>query len=52
MGVPIPNAWLGNMKNIDLVKEFGRDEGFWRTMSAGIVHVQVREGRVNIRLKE
>ncbi len=23
MGVPIPNAWLGGIKNIDLVEEFG-----------------------------
>lgn len=22
-GVPIPNAWLGGIKNLDLVKEFG-----------------------------
>ena len=28
MGVPIPNAWLGNMKNVDLVKEFSGDQGF------------------------
>ncbi|KAG1660455.1 UPF0053 inner membrane protein YoaE [Nymphon striatum] len=26
-GVPVPNAWLGNLKNVDLVKEFGGDEG-------------------------
>ena len=29
-GVPVPNAWLGNLKNVDLVKEFGGDEGFWK----------------------
>ena len=29
-GVPIPNAWLGNVKNVDLVQEFGSDEGFWK----------------------
>ena len=23
MGVPIPNAWLGNLKNVDLVEQFG-----------------------------
>ena len=27
-GVPLPNAWLGNLKNIDLVAEFGADQGF------------------------
>jgi len=33
MGVPIPNAWLGNLKNIDLVSEFGDDSGFWNTFA-------------------
>jgi len=36
MGVPIPNAWLGGIKNIDLVKEFGADKGFWKTFSDGV----------------
>ena len=31
MGVPIPNAWLGGLKNVDLVDEFGVDPGFWKS---------------------
>lgn len=52
MGVPIPNAWLGNLKNIDLVKEFGADEGFWKAFAAGVELIEVKDGRLLIRLKE
>ncbi len=52
MGVPIPNAWLGNMKNIDLVKEFGQKDGFWKLFSEGVASIQVEDGRLHIRLKE
>lgn len=52
MGVPIPNAWLGNMKNVDLVKEFGVDEGFWKTFAAGVEYVNVQDGMLQIKLKE
>ncbi len=52
MGVPMPNAWLGGLKNIDLVKEFGADEGFWNTFSAGVDSISVVEGFLKIRLKE
>ena len=52
MGVPIPNAWLGGLKNIDLVREFGGEEGFWKAFAAGVEHIGVREGRLQIQLKE
>ena len=52
MGVPIPNAWLGNLKNVDLVREFGTDEGFWKAFAAGVELIEVADGRLRIRLKE
>lgn len=52
MGVPMPNAWLGGLKNIDLVKEFGADEGFWKSFSAGVENISVVEGFLKIQLKE
>ncbi len=52
MGVPIPNAWLGNLKNVDLVREFGADEGFWKAFAAGVELIEVADGRLRIRLKE
>lgn len=52
MGIPVPNAWLGGLKNIDLVSEFGVDPGFWKSFADGIEHIQVAEGRIDIRFKE
>ena len=51
-GVPIPNAWLGGIKNVDLVKEFGTEEGFWKTFSAGIENIRVEDGLLAIKLRE
>ena len=51
MGVPVPNAWLGNLKNVDLVSEFG-DAGFWKAFADGVQSVSVREGRLHVELKE
>ena len=51
-GVPIPNAWLGGIKNIDLVKEFGGQGGFWQAFAAGVEDIRVEEGRLTVRLRE
>lgn len=51
-GVPMPNAWLGNMKNIDLVQEFGEDKGFWKAFADGVEEIEVKEGKLRIKLKE
>ncbi len=52
MGVPIPNAWLGGIKNIDLIENFGADKGFWKTFSDGVEDIRVEEGLLKIKLKE
>ncbi|HID70824.1 MAG TPA: arginine N-succinyltransferase [Desulfobacterales bacterium] len=52
MGVPIPNAWLGGLKNIDLIQEFGGEEGFWKLFSDGVESIETKEGELNIILKE
>jgi len=52
MGVPLPNAWLGGMKNIDLVKEFNGDEGVWKAFSDGVEAISIAEGSIQVRLKE
>ncbi|QSX33599.1 arginine N-succinyltransferase [Shewanella avicenniae] len=51
MGVPIPNAWLGNMKNVNLVSEFG-DRGFWNAFADGVEDIQIREGELYIKLRK
>ena len=50
MGVPIPNAWLGGLKNVDLVREFG-DAGFWQAFAEGVEYIRVQDGQLVIRLK-
>jgi hypothetical protein len=51
-GVPVPNAWLGNLKNVDLVSEFGGNAGFWQSFAAGVEDIHVEEGHLLIKLKE
>ncbi|MEZ4754535.1 MAG: arginine N-succinyltransferase [Bdellovibrionota bacterium] len=52
MGVPVPNAWMGGIKNIDLVSEFAADQGFWKSFEEGVEHIEVRAGSLKIKLKE
>ncbi|NLC69876.1 MAG: arginine N-succinyltransferase [Desulfuromonadaceae bacterium] len=52
MGVPVPNAWLGGIKNIDLVERFDKEKGFWKTFADGVEDIKVEEGRLKIKLKE
>lgn len=52
MGVPLPNAWLGNMKNIDLIAEGGTEGEFWQAFANGVAGVEVAEGRLRVDLKE
>lgn len=52
MGVPIPNAWLGGLKNVDLVAEFGGDPGFWKSFSDGVESIEIRDGELRVKLKE
>ncbi len=52
MGVPLPNAWLGNLKNVDLISEFGGDPGFWNALAAGVEYLEIRDGRLEMKLKE
>ena len=52
MGVPIPGAWLGGLKNIDLVQEFGDEQGFWKNFADGVEDIRVEEGELRIRLRK
>jgi plasmid maintenance system antidote protein VapI len=52
MGVPVPNAWLGNLKNVDLVQEFGTGPGFWNSFAAGVDLIEVVDGELHIKLRE
>ncbi len=52
MGVPLPNAWLGNLKNVDLIREFGDEPGFWKSFADGIELMDVRDGSLLVKLRE
>ena len=51
-GVPIPDAWLGNIKNVDLVREFGGQGGFWDLFSKGVDDIKVLDGSLFVKLRE
>jgi hypothetical protein len=52
MGIPIPNAWLGGLKNIDLISEFGGSDGFWKSFADGVENIHAEEGALKIELKQ
>ena len=52
MGVPVPNAWLGAVKNVDLVEEFGGSAGFWQSFAEGVEVIEITDGKLHIELKE
>jgi hypothetical protein len=52
MGVPVPNAWLGGMKNIDLVEYYGAETGFWKAFADGVDNIHIEDGNVTMVLKE
>jgi hypothetical protein len=52
MGVPIPNAWLGGMKNIDLVEYYGNEAGFWKAFADGVENIHIEDGNITMILKE
>ena len=51
-GAPLPNSWIGGIKNVDMVKEFGGESGFWKAFSEGIEYIRVEDGNLSIQLKE
>ena len=48
MGVPLPNAWLGGLKNIDLIQQVGQKEGFLKILNDGVESLQIEDGGVTI----
>jgi hypothetical protein len=52
MGVAVPNAWLGGMKDIDLVEHYGSQAGFWKAFSDGVEDLHIEDGKITLLLKE
>ena len=51
-GIPLPNAWLGYIKEKNLIEEFGSETGFWKLFAEGIRDIKVKEGHILVRLNE
>lgn len=51
-GVPLPNAWIGGLRGVDLVEQYGNDPGFWQALAEGIETIRVDEGELIVRLAE
>ncbi len=52
MGVPVPSAFLNELKNIDLVSELGGRPGFWQNFANGVDLIEISDGKLRIELKE
>ena len=52
MGVPVPSAWLGNLKNVDLVQQFGGNPGLWQGFAQGVENIEIDDGALSISLKD
>jgi len=51
-GIPLPSAWWGEIKNKNLVEEFGGSGGFWDQFSKGVKDLHFQEGSLRVTLQE
>ncbi len=51
-GVPLPSAWWGDIKHINLVEQFGGPGGFWDQFAKGVEDLNIQDGLLRITLKE
>ncbi|MDH3503930.1 MAG: arginine N-succinyltransferase [Nitrospirota bacterium] len=51
-GIPLPSAWWGDIKNTNLVEEFGGSGGFWDQFSKGVKDMKIQDGQLQVTLKE
>ncbi len=51
-GIPLPNAWLGYIKEKNLIEEFGTEGGFWQLFAEGIKDIKIKDGHILVRLNE
>ena len=51
-GVPLPSAWWGDIKHLNLVEEFGGPGGFWDQFAKGVKDLSIQDGQLRITLKK
>ena len=51
-GIPIPQSWWGDIKNVNLVEHFGSEGGFWDQFAKGVENIDIQDGQLRVKLKE
>lgn len=51
-GIPLPSAWMGDLKNKDLIEVYGGQGGFWDGLARGVEAIQLEEGHLYLKLRE
>jgi hypothetical protein len=51
-GIPLPSAWWGDIKNTNLVEEYGGSGGFWDQFAKGVEDLNIQDGELHVTLKE
>ena len=51
-GVPLPQSWWGDIKNVNLVEKFGAKGGFWDQFAKGVENISIEDGQFRVKLKE
>ena len=51
-GIPLPSSWWGDIKNTNLVEEFGGSGGFWDQFANGVDDLKIEDGQLYVKLKE
>lgn len=50
-GIPLPSSWWGDIKNTNLVEEFGGSGGFWDQFANGVDDLKIEDGQLRVKLK-
>ena len=51
-GISLPNAWLGNVKGLNLLDNAQHDQGFVKAFAAGIKSLQMKSGEMRLVLND
>ena len=51
-GVPVPNAWMFDLKNRDVIQEFGKEFPLLERFERGIEDFEIRDGELHVVLAE
>ena len=51
-GIPLPRAWWGDIKDSNLVEEYGDSGGLWEQFAKGVEDLKIQDGQLHIKLKD